>query len=55
MSFSKVPDGAFTPDKGHGVEAHYSTGMRVVSWVHGWWHGATQGLLTLKSQTGTQG
>lgn len=31
MSFSKVPDGAFTPDEGHGVEARSSPGMGVVS------------------------
>lgn len=31
MSFSKEPDGAFTPDEGHGIEAHGSAGMVVVS------------------------
>lgn len=31
MSFSKVPDGAFTPDRGRGVEPRGSTGMGVLS------------------------
>lgn len=31
MSFSKVPDGAFTPDKGHGVEPRGSAGVGVLS------------------------
>lgn len=31
MSFSKVSDGAFTPDEGHGMEARSSTGTGVVS------------------------
>lgn len=31
MSFSKVPDGTFTPDKGRGMEPHGSAGMGVLS------------------------
>lgn len=31
MSFSTVPDGAFTPDEGRGVEPHGSAGVEVLS------------------------
>lgn len=31
MSFSKVPDGTFTPDEGRGMEPHGSAGVGVLS------------------------
>lgn len=63
MSVSKVPDGALTPDEGHGVEARGSAGVGVVSLgstphsmgAVGWRHGAAQGLLMLEPQRGTPG